>query len=630
VIKILFYAVLSAFFSACQSSDTLNCGSALQPELPAKKPQDQYYNELKKELFSCDRLDSGPTEPTFVPPISPSILSRVISHPAEEMGLSTDELKILVQELSLFRSKYEYTPGEFRNPNSCENQIYSIKADNYRPRNIKTKEIRDAARKTRSSLENSQILEQVLGEDTLKQLGSVKGPFAYLWSTFSKELANKYFGKNLLDTISKGFFADKLIAWKMVADYSPLMRKMLQRAVANLKETTQKEIELKKFLSSILLSHSFTPEEKDPHVIRLKKEFGAGIKVSGLATASIGSVYLLTCRQNNKDRKFVVKTGIFSRDELGKKIEEDLKIFDDHADLLMLYPELSTEESPRVDASKEEKLRYLKIVKEAIKNEILKELDFTKEAQNLRVLQKAYEKIPQLKIVKGIPWAIDSEDYLFMEYAQGEVVSSLNKLSEKQARSLGAILKELYDHILYQKGPYHADTHPGNIIVDNNGGVTLIDAGRINEALNDKIVPYLLALEIAFDALKSMPLERNGNAKDNLISLAQRDELIQKMKDILSPPRKNLSWYSGTRRTFIALWEILQWDYQRAMSLAFRQFFINKMSFLSADSALAPVTKALRAIQLIDDLEKRLVKPFGVADFLGKEIKAKPLDPNHE
>jgi len=595
-----------------------------------EKTDREYYNKLKDELFSCDREVAGSTEPSVAAPASPSVLYRVISHSGDELSLDTKDLKILVRELSILGNEggFYFIPyDERRKPGSVTQQLEAIKDSGYAPANVKVAQIKDAINKFHEKFPDGdrKTTENALGEQYLEDLGfsfSSSGAFSSIWHTYVQMLALDFLGKKLRDSIAAGFFVDEQLAWSMVANFSPVLRKLLQRAMSKLKEETLDEKRIKQAFLSMLLSHSFTPDDNDLHVKALKKELGGKIKVSGLAKASVGVVYLVSCHKNNKSRRFVVKTGVYSKKAMQNKLDNELGKFESGYDLAKLYPELATEAVPHGGTTQEKEKHRKKLVA-AIEGEILNELDFTEEAKNLRILQKSYDGVPNLKVVRGMPWSIDTEDYLFMELAEGKVLSKVDRLIESQARSLSAALKSLYEHIMYQKGPYHADTHEGNVILSDDGVVTLIDAGRINDAVDDSLIPFLHGFEVGLEYLKSMHLDRSGSAADKLFSAAQKDDTIKKIKSAIADP--NTDWSIKTKRAFLSQWEIFFDNYEKGMHVPFREYLINKMSFISGDK-LAPVTKALRAIQLIDNIQERLVAPHGIPSFIGKHLKTKRLD----
>jgi ubiquinone biosynthesis protein len=79
--------------------------------------------------------------------------------------------------------------------------------------------------------------------------------------------------------------------------------------------------------------------------------------------------------------------------------------------------------------------------------------------------------------------------------------------------------------MIYVKGLYHADPHPGNILIEHDGSLGLLDfgmVGRIDDALRDNIEEMLWALSLKDSALLTSIIKRVGkvpqNVDDSLLS----------------------------------------------------------------------------------------------------------------
>ena len=114
---------------------------------------------------------------------------------------------------------------------------------------------------------------------------------------------------------------------------------------------------------------------------------------------------------------------------------------------------------------------------------ILTELDYRNEAYNATRLNRAVEDIPNVKVPE-IYYELSTEKVLTMEFVQGVKVTNvaemdaagLDRLSLAEDAIRGMLKQLLID------GFFHADPHPGNVLVNPaTGTIYLIDTGMVGE-----------------------------------------------------------------------------------------------------------------------------------------------------
>ncbi len=134
----------------------------------------------------------------------------------------------------------------------------------------------------------------------------------------------------------------------------------------------------------------------------------------------------------------------------------------------------------------------------AFERSIRRELDFNYERANLERLRKVTGEESLLYLPRTYP-ALSTKCVLTMEYLSGPRVShvgesgmsSSHRVDTARKIALG-ILSQIFEH-----GLFHADPHPGNIILLEDGRVGLIDlgnVGRIMPEMMDDLVVLLVAL----------------------------------------------------------------------------------------------------------------------------------------
>ena len=133
-----------------------------------------------------------------------------------------------------------------------------------------------------------------------------------------------------------------------------------------------------------------------------------------------------------------------------------------------------------------------------------RELDFTREERNLQQFACFFAGDPTVHIPRTYP-ELTTTRVLTMELLEGVklsetecVVAADFDLEEVARRGANLYLKMIFTH-----GFYHADPHPGNILVMPGDVIGLLDfgmVGRIDEKLREQVEEMLLAL-VSHDAL---------------------------------------------------------------------------------------------------------------------------------
>ncbi|HLP93344.1 MAG TPA: AarF/UbiB family protein [Saprospiraceae bacterium] len=113
-----------------------------------------------------------------------------------------------------------------------------------------------------------------------------------------------------------------------------------------------------------------------------------------------------------------------------------------------------------------------------IRQMIEEEMDFTNEARTMeRIRQNLVEEtevqIPQLFS------EYSTRRVMVTRFCTGAKISDLEQLDAwgVDRRALAARLMRVWCRMLFKDGFYHADPHPGNILVSPNGSITLLDFG---------------------------------------------------------------------------------------------------------------------------------------------------------
>ncbi|OGM01951.1 hypothetical protein A3K72_00080, partial [Candidatus Woesearchaeota archaeon RBG_13_36_6] len=219
-----------------------------------------------------------------------------------------------------------------------------------------------------------------------------------------------------------------------------------------------------------------------------------------IASASIGQVYEAWLKSGER---VAVKV---KRPNINKLIYTDIHLLSYLAKLIKQHYKQSI-----VDP--------IEIVKEFQKYTI-KELDYVREG---KVIEKFYSNFKDDRITKipKVYWDYTTNNVLTMEFIDGIKVSDIKKL-DRLGYNKKKIAKNLADSLMKQvfiHGFFHADPHPGNILVLKNNSIALLDFGingHLDEQLKDQVSEMLLAM-IGGDVNK---------AADSLVDLGFIDQQI--------------------------------------------------------------------------------------------------------
>lgn len=177
-------------------------------------------------------------------------------------------------------------------------------------------------------------------------------------------------------------------------------------------------------------------------------------------------------------------------------------------------------------------------------NSLMEELDFRIEATNVTTVGEFLEGDSHVR-VPAVHEPLSSGRVLVLEWMDGIPLRSADPLIEERALDRPALARALLKTMLGQimvGGVFHADPHPGNILVRADGTLALIDfgaVGRIDSLQQAALTRILLAIgqrdpRQLRDALLDIATVRTA-AEEDLLERALGQFLVQRLGQGMRP-----------------------------------------------------------------------------------------------
>ncbi|MWV46516.1 ABC transporter [Paenibacillus sp. HJL G12] len=141
--------------------------------------------------------------------------------------------------------------------------------------------------------------------------------------------------------------------------------------------------------------------------------------------------------------------------------------------------------------------QMVRLVEEFSKS-MLAEMDYSREGRNTEKIALQFRSDPHI-FIPEIYWQFTSSRVLTMAYVDGITLSQRDQL-EKAGFDLKLIAKKFVNAMLHQmfiEGFFHADPHPGNLLVRKDGSLAFLDfgmVGRLSEDIKDHLSELIIAL----------------------------------------------------------------------------------------------------------------------------------------
>ena len=240
-----------------------------------------------------------------------------------------------------------------------------------------------------------------------------------------------------------------------------------------------------------------------------------GFDTTAISGASLGQVYTATY----EGQRVAVK---IRRPAIEKLVEADLRVVRWSLPLLMRF----------VDEARSFSLETLA---DEFEKTIREEMDYERERRMLEEIGENLADNDRVRVPAALP-RLSSKRVLTMEYVPGTKISELEDIDALglDRTELARTLQQVYLQMIVEDGVFHADPHPGNLAVQEDGTVVFYDfgmSGRVDPFIQGKIVDFYMAIarqdtDAILDTLVEMGTlspEADREVMSNVMELAIAD-----------------------------------------------------------------------------------------------------------
>ena len=197
-----------------------------------------------------------------------------------------------------------------------------------------------------------------------------------------------------------------------------------------------------------------------------------------ISGASLGQVYV----GELDGQKVAVKVRRPGVEEL---VEADLRVINFSLPFLMRFVDDARSFSMETLANE-----FSRVIRE--------EMDYAREREMLREIRANFADDPRVRVPE-VREPYSSGRVLTMEYVPGTKISDLDDLDALglDRTALAETLQRVYLQMIVDDGIFHADPHPGNLAVQDDGTLVFYDfgmSGRVDPFIQEKIVEFYMAV----------------------------------------------------------------------------------------------------------------------------------------
>ena len=212
--------------------------------------------------------------------------------------------------------------------------------------------------------------------------------------------------------------------------------------------------------------------------VRISKAFSR-FDTEPIAAASLGQVHLAALRDG---RAVVVKV---QRPDIRRQIADDFEVMAEIAGFMDEHTEIGRQ------------YRFGAVVDE-FRTVIQQELNYEREAQNLITVGQNLKEFKLIQVPQPI-LDYSTRSVLTMDFVTGQKITALGSLAKLDING-APLADELFRAYLKQvlvDGLFHADPHPGNVFITDDGRIALLDLGMVGHTaptMQEQFLKVLIAV----------------------------------------------------------------------------------------------------------------------------------------
>ncbi len=294
-------------------------------------------------------------------------------------------------------------------------------------------------------------------------------------------------------------------------------------------------------------------------------EFFTDFADEPLASGSMAQVHTAV---TTSGRHVVVKV---KRPDISRVVIADLELLEDLADRVEEYIPESRVMRPRM-------------IVDELGRHLRRELDFIHEASATQRFSKAFADSEHYHCPE-VFWDLTTGSVLTLERLSGKRISEFAGEADTSVRkTLAARLFDLYMKQFFEIGYFHADPHPGNILVDENLRINVIDfglTGRVGDDLQGYLGTAILALRAKDMDLLTAVLEHLGVLTDESDIGEVRSDILNLVDTYMGMPLGHID---------------IQQTFREMTAIAQRNAMILPRDFVLMGKALVTVGGIARAL----------------------------------
>jgi len=197
-----------------------------------------------------------------------------------------------------------------------------------------------------------------------------------------------------------------------------------------------------------------------------------------ISGASLGQVYIARA----DGRKVAVKV---RRPGIEPLVEADLRVVRWSLPILMRFVDQARSFS-------------LETIADEFEKTIREEMDYERERRMLEEIGENLADSDRVRVPDAVP-ELSSDRVLTMEYVEGTKISEIEDLDQLglNRTELAETLQRTYFQMIVEDGVFHADPHPGNLAVRDDGTIVFYDfgmSGRVDPFIQEKIIEFYMAV----------------------------------------------------------------------------------------------------------------------------------------